>query len=253
MAEADRDTHPVMLVSLHDVCPASWPLYKPFLDELEARCPAIRSTLLVVPDFHRQGRIDNDPAFCKAMEYRLAEGDELVLHGYHHHDERPLPLHPREFLMRRLLTHEGEFYGLDAPEAEERLEAGMRVFQRLGWPLKGFVAPGWLLSDGGRQILGRKGFRYTTDHRHAWSIPEWRSQRLPTLVWSARSPARRALSHRWNRLQRRRYQEAPALRLAIHPVDLRHAISHRFWIETICDLAQQRRSLTKGEWMEDLF
>ena len=252
MAERDTTTA-AMLVSLHDVCPGSWPLYAPFMEELETRVPGLRSTLLVLPDFHRQGRIDTDASFCRAMDQRRANGDELVLHGYHHQDDRPLPLRPREFIMRRLLTHEGEFYGLSTQQAQARLEAGMQIFRRLGWPLAGFVAPGWLLSEGGRQALKRNGFRYTTDHRHLCSIPDERSQPLPTLVWSARSPARRALSQRWNRWQRSRFRDEPVLRLALHPVDLRHKISHRFWMETICELSRHRRTLTKSAWVEEAF
>jgi len=242
-----------MLVSLHDVCPGTWSTYKPFLDELDAYLPHLRYTLLVVPDFHRQGRIDRYHGFCSAMDQRLARGDELALHGYSHRDERPVPWHPRDLILRRILTHEGEFHGLSKAAARRKIAAGLEIFRTLGWPVNGFIAPGWLLSRNARQVLEEFDLTYTTDRYRAWYIPDWRDQSLPTLVWSAQSAWRRALWWSWSRLQRERLREVQTLRLAIHPVDVQHGVSRRFWIETILHIASRRRALTKGRWIVEAF
>lgn len=243
----------IMLLSLHDVCPTTWATYKPFLDELDQYLPHLRYTLLVVPDFHREGRIDRYPGFCSAMDQRLARGDELALHGYSHRDERPVPWYPRDLIMRRVLTHEGEFHGLSLAATRRKMAAGLEIFRTLGWPVNGFIAPGWLLGSNARQALEEFHLTYTADRRRAWHVPDWRDRSLPTLVWSARSCWRRTLWWGWTRLQRTRLREAPVLRLAIHPVDVQHGISRRFWIETILQLAPRRRALTKGRWIEEAF
>ena len=75
------------------------------------------------------------------LDARVQRGDELVLHGCYHADLEPAPKTPRDWFMRRVYTHEGEFYGLDENAAGERLRHGMALFQRYQWPLHGFVAP----------------------------------------------------------------------------------------------------------------
>jgi predicted deacetylase len=39
-------------------------------------------TWLVVPDFHRRNPLHQAPSFCRLLDERLANGDELALHGY---------------------------------------------------------------------------------------------------------------------------------------------------------------------------
>ena len=239
---------PAMLVSLHDVCPASWPDYVALLEEL----PGIRTTLLVVPDFHHQGSIEAEPAFCRDLEQRRQQGDELVLHGYYHQDESPPPRGPVEWIRRRVLTHEGEFAAASHDEARDRIEAGMALFRQQNWPLEGFVAPGWLYGEHTAAVLRELGFSWYTDHRHLWRTADGQRQQLPTLVWSARSAWRRVLSERWNQRLLAKLEQAPVLRLALHPVDLVHERSRRFWVDCIRELQTQRRMLTKTEWFGEL-
>lgn len=81
--------------------------------------------------------------------------------------------------MRRIYTHEGEFYGLDEAEALLRLEAGLEVFDRHGWPVAGFVAPAWLMSEGTRQALRRLPLRYTSTPQHLYRLPEFTAIQAP--------------------------------------------------------------------------
>lgn len=237
-----------VLVSLHDVCPASWELYRPLVEALD-RLPDVRLTLLVVPDFHGGGSLERDTGFRRAMDERLARGDELVLHGLRHRDEGPAPKTPAEFLRRRILTHEGEFSSLSETESAERIAAGRELFRRLDWPVTGFVPPGWMTNAASRRAIADAGFDYSTDHRAFYRLPDWHAWPLPTAVMSSRSAWRR-LAFEWlNRGRLARYRQAPVLRLALHPVDMRYSRPMTFWLDTIRAQTSQRRSLTKAQWL----
>ncbi len=238
-----------LLVVLHDVAPQSWPRYAPFIAELE-RLGRIPLSLLVVPDFHHRSPLEHHPEFVSAIERRLAEGDEVLLHGYFHADDGPPPRGPSDYLMRRLYTREGEFQTADSLTAGSRLANGLGLFDRLGWPVTGFVAPAWLMSPATRRALIHSGLRYTSDRRNLYRLPDFQPVAAPGLVWSARAAWRRALSQGWNRWQRRRLREAPVLRLGLHPVDLEHRAARHFWLESVEALLQQRLPLTKGQWLE---
>ena len=62
---AETGARAVALV-LHDVAPSTWPLFEDFVAAVDG-LGDIPLTLLVVPDFHRQGRLDSQPAFVKIM------------------------------------------------------------------------------------------------------------------------------------------------------------------------------------------
>ena len=237
-----------MLV-LHDVAPETWVDYQPFVEAVDA-LGDIPLTWLVVPDFHRRNRLDEHPEFCRLLDRRLARGDELALHGYYHLDEGRRPRGPREWIMRRMLTHEGEFFPLDRQEAERRLERGMSMFRRQGWPLHGFVAPGWLLGAPARQALAASGLSYTSDVGHLRLLPDFTAIAAPSLVWSARSAWRRGISRQVSEWMLARHQQTAVLRLGVHPVDMRHPYSRRYWLETLGRLLDAgRRPVTKIDWL----
>ena len=242
---ADRS---LMLV-LHDVAPETWADYQSFVEAVDA-LGHIPMTWLVVPDFHRRNRLDQHPQFCRMLEQRLALGDELVLHGYHHLDEAPMPRGPHEWFMRRVLTHEGEFYALSEADAARRLEQGMAMFRQFGWPLHGFVAPGWLLGAGARRALAATGLAYTSDVRRFLLLPDFAGIEAPSLVWSARSAWRRGLSRQVSERMLSRHQQASVLRLGIHPVDMRHPYSRGYWLDTLSRLLDEGRvPTTKIDWL----
>ncbi|MFJ4155895.1 DUF2334 domain-containing protein [Pseudomonas sp. NPDC089752] len=249
MAEASIAPRSLMLV-LHDIAPETWPDYQPFVQAVD-QMGNVPMTWLVVPDFHHRNPLTRSPTFCRLLERRLARGDELALHGFYHADEGPAPRSPGEFFMRRLYTHEGEFYGLDQAQAMQRLEAGLTLFAQQGWPVAGFVAPAWLMSQGTREALRQLPLRYTSTPQHLYRLPDFTAYDAPGLVWSARSAWRRGLSRVVCDWQRKRWQGADTLRLGLHPVDMRHRSSREYWLRTLDDLLQQgREPLTKSAWLE---
>lgn len=249
MPDANSAPERSVLLVLHDVAPQTWPDYQPFVEAVDA-LGNIPMTLLVVPDFHKCNALENAPDFRRIMDQRLARGDELALHGYYHADDGPPPRSPGEYFMRRIYTWEGEFHSLDQDQALQRLSAGIEVFQRMDWPLSGFVAPAWLMSEGTRQALRKLPLHYTSDPQHLYRLPDFTTVKAPGLVWSARSAWRRGLSKMVCSYQESRQQQASTLRLGLHPVDMRHGFSRRYWLQTLKRLlADGRTPMTKMAWL----
>src|SRR3569623_827832 len=140
---------PALCIALHDVAPATWPACRRLLALVDELGP-VPVTLLVVPDYHHRGRVTGDPSFIRAIEARLARGDEVVVHGYHHLDEARNTASPLQWIKRHVYTQsEGEFAAIDEAEAHARLMRGWEMLAiELGWPVAGFVAPAWLLGRG---------------------------------------------------------------------------------------------------------
>lgn len=244
-----HDTERSVLLVLHDVAPETWPDYQPFVEAVDA-LGRIPMTLLVVPDFHKRNAVEHAPGFRQHMEQRLLRGDELALHGYFHADDGPPPRSPREYFMRRIYTWEGEFHALSQERALRRLSAGLEVFERMHWPVTGFVAPAWLMSDGTRQALRQLPLRYTSDPQHLYRLPDFTRINAPGLVWSARSSWRRGLSRLVCSVQEHRQRQASTLRLGLHPVDMRHGFSRRYWLDTLQRLLEDGRvPMTKMAWL----
>ena len=238
-------------VVLHDVAPSTWPEYRGFVDAID-RIGGIPLTLLVVPEFHHQGSIVDDAEFRAAIDARVARGDELVLHGFHHADDAPSPRRPRDVFMRRVYTHEGEFYAIDAVTARQRIAGGLAAFAACGWTTRGFVAPAWLLNAEAKAEVTAAGLGYTSNPRQLIRLPRGQAVAAPSLVWSARSGWRRLLSRAWNDRQRRRHADAPLLRLGLHPVDMRHASVVRWWLEAVVALGATRTPVTKSQALDQL-
>ncbi|PRY66497.1 hypothetical protein B0H98_101488 [Vreelandella songnenensis] len=235
---------------LHDIAPTTWEDYRAFVEEIDSM-GQIPMTWLVVPDFHHRSNTFEDTALLDLLHQRRARGDELALHGFYHCDDAPAPRTPRDYFMRRLYTYEGEFYPLGYDEAFQRLERGAALFRAQGWPLEGFVAPAWLLGEGARHALKTQAFIYTSDPGHLYLLPDYTPIKAPSLVWSARSRWRRGMSWVVNERARRRHRHAPLIRLGLHPVDMRHGLSRRYWLETIRRLlAEGYRPTTKISWLQ---
>ncbi|PPA03533.1 DUF2334 domain-containing protein [Pseudomonas sp. MWU12-2312b] len=240
---------PSLLLVLHDIAPPTWADYQPFVEAVDA-LGNVPMTWLVVPNFHKHNDLEAHPGFRRLLSGRLALGDELALHGYFHCDDGPMASNPRDWFMRRIYTHEGEFYSLSGEAALTRLHAGIDMFQRYHWPLHGFVAPAWLMSEGTRQALRQLPLSYTSDPQHLYKLPDFAVVDAPGLVWSARSAWRRGLSKLLSDQREQRWRQAPVIRLGLHPVDMRHEFSRTYWLQTLKRLiAEGRVPMTKARWL----
>jgi predicted deacetylase len=240
---------PGVLLVLHDVAPQTWADYQPFVEAIDA-LGNVPMTWLIVPDYHKHNALDAHPGFRRLLSSRIARGDELALHGYFHCDDSPAPANPRDWFMRRIYTHEGEFYGLSQSAALARLHAGIELFRRYNWPLEGFVAPAWLMSQGTRQALRQLPLHYTSDPQHLYRLPDFTPVDAPGLVWSSRSVWRRGLSKMLSDQREQRWRQAPVIRLGLHPEDMRHGFSRNYWLQTLKRLlADGRVPMTKANWL----
>ena len=237
-------------IAVHDVAPATLAECREMfamLDDVGAR----PLSLLVVPYYHYRSVALREPAFVRAMEARVARGDELVLHGYFHIDDAPSPRDARSWFERRLLTRrEGEFAALDEQAATWRIARGIACFRSLGWPLAGFVPPAWLMSEGARRALSRSEhpFEYTTVRSGIYHLPGWRFERTANLWYSPDSFVRRAVSVCAIARELRRAQHVPLLRISLHPQDARVPAVMRHWRQLVLETLASREPVTKREW-----
>src|SRR5262249_3238244 len=126
-----------LCIELHDVAPATWPRCERLLALIDAggRPPA---TLLAVPNYHGQGALRRSPTLVRTLQRRIDHGDEIVLHGYFHHDDAAPARSPQAWLRRNVLTAgEGEFAALPRDEAARRIRRGWRELRDLFCPLRG--------------------------------------------------------------------------------------------------------------------
>jgi predicted deacetylase len=238
------------VVALHDVSPATWRECRLLLERLDAA--GVRPvTLLIVPDFHHRAPVGGDPAFLRAMDARLARGDELVLHGLFHLDEALPPRTPRDFIRRRLMTRaEGEFAALSASDAAARIARGIALFDAHGWPLHGFVPPAWLASDGARAALAVRAdrFEYVTARGGIHHLPHWHFERTANLCYSPWNAPRRLYSRLSIRRELARATRIPLLRLSLHPQDARVPGVAAHWERLALEAMASRTVVTKREW-----
>ena len=237
-------------IAIHDVSPATWRECRALLALVDG-LGAPPLSLLVIPDRHHRAPVWRDRTVVDALDARLARGDELVLHGFHHVDEAASPRTPRAWFERRVLTRsEGEFAALGADEAASRIARGIALFDDLGWPLHGFVAPAWLMSGGTRIALARHvdRFEYATLRGGIHHLPGWHFERTANLCYSPTSAARRALSAGIIRHELARARTTSLLRISLHPQDARVAAVLEHWRRLIGHALDERTPVTKHAW-----
>lgn len=247
MSHSSGDTRRWLCVSLHDVAPATWASCQRVLDAVR-EVADVPLTLLVVPAYH--GACSAQSGFERTMSAQLAAGHELALHGYFHVDPH-VPSDIVDWFRRRVYTAgEGEFCGLSAEEARERLILGRRWFAANNWPLSGFVAPAWLLGTGAWKALREThGLQYTSTLTQMVMLPEARAMRAPCLTYSVRHAWRRPASIVWNTWLARVAADAPVLRLGLHPHDAECNAVRRSWQRLLQRALQDRTAVTKAEFV----
>lgn len=239
----------LLCVAMHDVSPVTWPQCERLLAALSVVAP-FPATLLVVPQYYRDSGARGDREFCRALGLRLRIGDELALHGFRHHDDEPV--HGiADRLVRTLYTSaEGEFSRVSQAQAYGRILAGVRWFKEQDWPLQGFVAPAWLMSAGTWSALRMLPLRYTTTLTRLHLLSEGCSYPTANLTFSTRTLVRRAVSHAWTEVAYRLGQNAPVVRLGLHPVDADYPGVVRHWQSLLEHFLPTHTAVTKAHACE---
>lgn len=211
-----------LIVSIHDVSPHTRAECEEIFGQLR-ELGLKTCTWLVVADHHHRGHIRDDPDFCEWLRELERAGHEIVIHGFFHQRTRKRGESFRDRFFTRMYTaEEGEFYDLNRVEALTLMEDALEDFHEIGLKPDGFIAPAWLLSVPAEEALKSAGFQYTTRLRNVRDLHSGRSYGSQSLVWSTRSWWRRKVSLLWNRALFRRLADNPLMRIAIHPVDIRH-------------------------------
>jgi predicted deacetylase len=238
-----------LVVSIHDVAPSTRETTEKIISELARR--GVRAcSLLVVPDYHHREKFAEDRQFVSWLRDLEAQGHEIVIHGYFHERPRRLRESFRDQFITQIYTQgEGEFYDLSYDEAFQRITRARDEFRQAGFSPRGFVAPAWLLNSQGEKAARDAEMEYTT---RLSNVQDLRSNEIfPTrsLVYSVRSPWRRATSLAWNAMLAKWIENNSLLRLSIHPPDYIYPAIWRQISDLIRAMDGVRTSTTYRDWI----
>jgi predicted deacetylase len=172
---------PVLVVSVHDVAPATAPAARTWVRALDG-C-AVPLTFLAVPGPWRGAGLEagEDGAELVAwLRARQNGGDEISLHGWCHRADIRGAL-PRRAVGSVVARGAAELWALDRSTAADRARAGLEVLQRNGLSVTGSTPPGWLSSRQARRGLADAGLQYVTDHAGLLDLVSGRRWWAPAL------------------------------------------------------------------------
>jgi predicted deacetylase len=247
-AEAERVA---LVVSIHDVAPATQTRAQEIVSELMHHGVAVCS-LLVVPNYHHAGCFTEDRAFVRWLQELEAKGHEIVIHGYFHERPRRAGETVSEKWFTRFYTKgEGEFYDLDYDEAFRRISRAREEFTASGLTPRGFIAPAWLLGGAGERAAAAAELEYTTRLTAVRDLRSGENYPARTLAYSVRSGWRRSTSLAWNNLLARQLAEAPLARVSIHPPDRDYPEIWRQVLRLTDRLMEDRNATTYRDWIAE--
>ena len=239
------------VVSIHDVAPSIQATADKMISELARR--GVRScSLLVVPDYHRQGASMKDRQFVSWLRDLESAGHEIVIHGYFH--ERPLRTHESirdKFVTQFYTQREGEFYDINYEKAFRRITNARDEFMAAGLKPRGFVAPAWLLNPEAERAARDAEMEYTTRLRTVRDLRSGQDFSARSLVYSVGNNWRRAASLAWNAALRRVLKNNPLLRLSVHPPDYSYPAIWRQIVDLVSAMDGVRASATYQEWIAE--
>jgi predicted deacetylase len=237
------------VVSLHDVAPRTHKASARIIEALQ-RAGVRTVSLLVVPNYHRQGSATEDKNFVSWLRDLEARGYEIVIHGYFHERPRRGGERIREKFMTRFYTQdEGEFFDLDYEEALARITKARDEFKGARLSPIGFVAPAWLLNAAGEYAARDAGMQYTTRIDSVLDLLTGEREPTRSLVYSTHSGWRRTVSLGWNAALSRSLEMRELARLSIHPPDFE---APKIWeqiLQFIQRFARTRNATTYRDWI----
>jgi predicted deacetylase len=149
-----------LVVSLHDVSPRWAGEVRYVLDALD-RLGAHPRVLKVIPNEGGIHDVRADPTFARLLREEVAQGSEIVLHGFTHTVAGPIRGHDSVAIRARLFAGSvAEFVTLGEQQMEERLLQGQDVLRSIGITPRGFCAPGWLAAPALPRLLRQCGLDY---------------------------------------------------------------------------------------------
>jgi predicted deacetylase len=237
------------VVSVHDVAPDTRETSGKIITALKDA--GVRTaSLLVVPNYHRQGSATGDAAFVSWLRDLEARGYEIVIHGYFH--QRPRRSNERiteKFVTRIYTRDEGEFFDLDYEEAFARITKARDEFKAARLSPLGFVAPAWLLSAEGERAARDAGMQYTTRIDSVLDLLTGEREPTRALVYSVQSGWRRIMSLGWNAALARSLEMRELARLSIHPPDFAEPKIRGQILQFIERFVRTRNATTYGDWI----
>jgi predicted deacetylase len=237
------------VVSVHDVAPATREASDKIIAALKDA--GVRTaSLLVVPNYHRQGSATEDPAFVSWLRDLEARGYEIVIHGYFHQRPRgPDERITEKFITRVYTRDEGEFFDLGYEEAFARIVKARDEFKAARLSPLGFVAPAWLLNAEGVRAAQDAGMQYTTRIDSVLDLVTGERRPTRSLVYSVRSRWRRAVSLWWNAALAGSLEMRELARLSIHPPDFSEPKIRRQILQLIERFVRTRNATTYRDWI----
>lgn len=216
---------PFLIVSMHDVAPATFEENCRWLEMLER--VGVRASLLVIPGPWRGKELVVDSELHCWLAEAHQRGHEVVLHGWEHTAviDRSDPGGAFE-RARATVRARGcaEFSGLGTTAARHRIERGQAALRSLGFDPIGFIAPGWLMRSSTLPVLRDLGFRYTTTQWTVTDLMDGTEHRIPSTAQRPGS-ALSGVAARINVSVARTFAAAQrSLRIALHPDDRAHRL-----------------------------
>lgn len=210
-----------LLLSIHDVGPK----FEAAVDALAARLDGLagpyRYAMLVVPNHWGEAPLAQATAFQTKLRRFADAGVEMFVHGWYHRDTAQHQGAVAGFKAKHMTAGEGEFLGLDADTARQRVRDGRKLIEDIiGRPVAGFIAPAWLYGPGAHTALAELGVAMAEDHWRVWNPTT--GQKLaagPVITWASRSRARTASSLFFARLAKSALAAQRDVRIAVHPGD----------------------------------
>jgi len=233
----------LLLASIHDVSPRFENDVEALLDLLRPHVGR-RLAMLVVPNHWGDAPIIAGSPFAAKLRGWADAGTEMFLHGFYHRDEKPHRSTSDQLRARFMTAGEGEFLGLSRNEAAGRVEEGRRLLEDItGRPIAGFVAPAWLYGRGALEALADQRIPIAEDHTRVWSPASGAElAHGPVITWASRTRVRLASSLAAASLLR--HVPLKALRIGVHPPDIRHPAIVRS-IEATFRSAARRRTAAR--------
>lgn len=214
-----------VLLTIHDVTPAWAPQVQALWDLCRER--GATPGLLVVPDWHGKWSLRAAPLYVAWIQARIADGAEIFLHG-ERHDEIGLKRSWRDSQRAFGRTNrEGEFLTLDHDAAHERVGRGLALLGELGMSPIGFVPPAWLCRPGTHTACTAHGLQVLEDDAAVYLLQRSVTLESPVLRWSGRTDFRARGSAVQAAWRWRMQHAAPHFRIALHPMDLEHAVTRQ--------------------------